>query len=406
MEEVLLLLMLVLSNDADVITLLTRDEGVTWYGWQNVSNEGGLGLFSWGVNDQGTLGLNQPAPTKYSSPVQVGSGDWKSVSIWGYNRHSAIARKTDDSLWIWGYNDYGNLGLNDRTNRSSPTQIPGTTWGSVRDGSSSGWIGTKTDGTLWTVGDNTYGQLGVNNVTHRSSPVQVGSGTDWASGMDKVAAGVNLCHAIKTDGTLWSWGSNYNGVLGQNQAPAQLPRLSSPVQVPGTTWKGISSQNYASFAVKTDGTLWSWGWNIWGVLGQNQDFSPSTRGYSSPTQIPGTNWQSVSVTGGKYATAAIKTDGTLWAWGLNGQGMLGQNDTVTRSSPIQIPGTTWSTVSSGSYHFTATKTDGTGWVWGKNSEYGTLGQNSEVNYSSPIQIPGTWSDLQAGEKMTFGTKNV
>ena len=140
---------------------------------------------------------------------------------------------------------------------------------------------------------------------------------------------------LKTDGTLWGWGDNQaKGQLGQSGKT----EYSSPIQIPGTTWKSISSGAYNAYATKTDGTLWSWGYNNHGQLGQN-----SRTDYSSPKQIPGTTWDLVRGTG-YYNVCATKTDGTLWTWGRNTGGALGQNQPVSsaRSSPVQVPGATWS----------------------------------------------------------------
>jgi hypothetical protein len=135
--------------------------------------------------------------------------------------------------------------------------------------------------------------------------------------------------------------------------------------------------------IKTDGTLWTSGNYNSGALGLNDTVSRS-----SPTQIPGTQWSSVS--GFYYIGYGIKTDGTLWAWGYNSSGGLGQNDQVYRSSPTQVPGTQWNSVN-GADGAIATKTDGTLWVWGRNGN-GQLGLNDTVQRSSPIQVPGTqWS---------------
>ena len=142
---------------------------------------------------------------------------------------------------------------------------------------------------------------------------------------------------VKTDGTLWSWGYNANGSLGHNNRTY----YSSPTQIPGTNWSEqyCSNQNACS-AIKTDGTLWMWGRNHQGQLGINQ---PVNAHRSSPTQIPGSNW-AILARGSSNRTRnpiAVKTDGTLWMWGSNAFGNLGQNDRTQRSSPIQIPGTTW-----------------------------------------------------------------
>ena len=148
-----------------------------------------------------------------------------------------------------------------------------------------------------------------------------------------------------------------------------------------------------STAIKTDGTLWTWGWNDYGALGHN-----NTTDYSSPVQIPGTTWKSVTansfLNNGNSSMFATKTDGTLWSWGSMSYGGLGLNQGdafLRRSSPCQIPGTNWNYVAGGGSCGAATKTDGTLWSWGYNS-IGTLGQNNLVQYSSPVQIPGTWSE--------------
>ena len=234
---------------------------------------------------------------------------------------------------------------------------------------------------LWSCGgdDGTqFGILGDNSEVAKSSPVQI-PGTNWG----QVVAGTDWASAIKTDGTLWTWGRNQGGELGDNSVVSK----SSPVQVPGTTWGYLPISGgellYHVLATKTDGTLWSWGYGIRGALGQNQG---SVR-YSSPVQVPGTTW--TGNLSGQYNTGAIKTDGTLWSWGYNNVGQLAQNNTTDYSSPVQIPGTTWNKIVGFSAGvFVSTKTDGTLWTWGWNG-FGALGVNDGTNRSSPVQVPGT-----------------
>ena len=303
------------------------------YGFTVIKSDGTL----WGVGDNGPglLGMNNR--TDYSSPIQIfgGSGtDWKFLNNpeQNYGSGATYAIKNDGTAWASGSNTYGQLGQNDRTTRSSPIQIPGTTWDNIASaGNTSGLI--KTDGTLWTVGRNVYGNLGINNRTNYSSPVQV-PGTTWRT----VYAGNYGLAAIKTDGTLWSWGYNSYGSLGQNN----LVKYSSPTQIPGTTWEQFASGNANGFGLKTDGTLWAWGYNDKGALGV-LDSHDAGNNYSSPVQVPGTNWSLIAPTNMGSSAFALKSDNTLWSWGDNSQGTLGQNQGPgnDRSSPTQIPGTTW-----------------------------------------------------------------
>ena len=237
---------------------------------------------------------------------------------------------------------------------------------------------------MWAWGNNGYGELGQNSETEYSSPVQVGSDTTWTGQIQ----GDNMSvRSIKTDGTLWGWGRNNVGQLGQSSTN---PGYSSPVQIPGTTWSKVATGTHGnSIAIKTDGTLWAWGENTYGILGQG-----NRTNYSSPKQIPGTTWAQVKF-GQKHALAT-KTDGTLWAWGSNSYGALGQGQRAPSSyteSPVQIPGTNWSTGEddigcSGWGASYAIKTDGTFWTWGDNYA-GELGHNQGGNpgdYSSPVQV--------------------
>jgi alpha-tubulin suppressor-like RCC1 family protein len=184
--------------------------------------------------------------------------------------------------------------------------------------------------------------------------------------------------ARKTDGTLWSWGQNGSGQLGINIGNYDR---SSPVQVGAlTNWSKISAGTAHCLAVKTDGTLWAWGKNSNGELGINNTYYRS-----SPVQVGSlTDWLQVS--GGNTHSLAVKTNGTLWAWGNGSQGMLGLNNTIDRSSPVQVGVlTNWVNVSAGNSNSAAIKADGTLWTWGENGD-GQLGQNNLTYRSSPVQV--------------------
>jgi len=330
----------------------------------------------WMVGNNSKGGLGQNNTTQYSSPVQV-PGQWSKFSMGAWH---TLVTKTDGTLWGWGDNGGGRLGLNSNqaVDYSSPVQISSdTTWNNVISAAYTTSYAIKTDGTLWTMGSNYYGQLGLNQgqPANVSSPTQIGSGTDWSS----ITSGLYSVFATKTNGALWSWGYNNTGVLGQNDRAWR----SSPVQVPGTTWTSqISSGHTQVLAIKTDGTLWGWGDNERGQLGLNDN-----NRRSSPVQIPGTTWSTINI--GKQQAYATKSDNTFWTWGMNEIGGLGQNSTVKYSSPVQIPGTTWVGGDGGGQENVAVvKTDNTLWTWGLNQS-GTLAQNNRTQYSSPVQVPGT-----------------
>tara|TARA_R110002124_G_scaffold253119_1_gene418549 strand:- start:60 stop:836 length:777 start_codon:yes stop_codon:yes gene_type:complete len=244
----------------------------------------------------------------------------------------------------------------------------------------------KTDGTLWAWGDNGNGRLGDGTASKRSSPVQIGALTNWAKlpkNLEKQS------FAITTDGNLYAWGWNYYGQLGLGDTTNR----SSPVQVGSGYWQSVSGSDQSSTGVTTGGKLYTWGNNNFGQLGQG-----NTTSYSSPVQVGALTTWSVSATGEGESMSAIKTDGTLWGWGNNGTGQLGDGSTTGRSSPVQIGSlTTWSNVNTGDTFCAAIKTDGTIWAWGWNDK-GPVGQGNTTNYSSPVQIGSgtTWLKVVAG----------
>jgi len=386
------------SSDYQQFGLLTRDGGTTWFGWENLSNDPQTTeLYVWGNNSYGELMLNLSQGAKRSSPVQVPGTNWSVISNssnFASANYLSWAAKQDGTLWLAGSPKEdgngtmrGTTGLNNQDRFSSPVQLPGTNWSGFVARASRSNMATKTDGTLWVWGNNTYGNLGQNNRVNYSSPVQI-PGTNWDTGKSKCAMSGTHAFAIKTDGTMWTWGQNGGGLMALNQ-PSNY-RRSSPVQVPGTTWRTVVVDQWDNhMATKTDGTLWQWGYGADGNLGQNEN-GPGAQ-LSSPTQVPGTNW-SEGHASAQRGSLASKTDGTLWAWGRNTDGVLGQNNTTFYSSPVQIPGTTWGTsadsLASGNLLRGAVKTDGTLWTWGSN-EVGQLGLNNRTYYSSPKQIPGT-----------------
>ena len=275
------------------------------------------------------------------------SGAWSLGTVIGYEATSGWPKPLIPKyLWSWGQNSFGQLGLGNITYYSSPKQVGAlTTWSAITGG---GYhtIAKKTDGTLWTWGRNNYGQLGLGNTTNYSSPKQVGALTTWLT----IASGFYHCISVKTDGTIWTWGRNNYGQLGVGNAT----NYSSPKQVGAlTTWLAIAGRYAYTIATKTDGTIWTWGENNLGQLGLG-----NITNYSSPKQVGAlTTWSAIAVGGfGSNHTVAKKTDGTLWTWGYNNRGQLGLGNVTNYSSPKQVGAlTTWLAIAAGDYYTIATK---------------------------------------------------
>lgn len=342
-------------------------------------------LFIWGRNHCGQLGINNVA--NRSSPVQtVSSGtDWQRVNL-GFQHSGGI--KLDGTLWMWGRGSEGRLGNGSSAAgaaRSSPVQTVtgGTDWKQVVLGGDHS-AAIKCNGSFWTWGRNNVGQTGGGGYTQ---PGQV-----FASGIRTASLGFAFTGVINTGNCLLMTGSNASGQLGDGSI---TNRSAFAQTVGGTDWSSLGLGGDHSAAVKTDGTLWLWGLGTSGQLGNQSIISRS-----SPVQTisGGSNWRQVS--SGRTHTAAIKTDGSLWTWGLGTGGLLGDNTAVAKSSPVQTVsgGTNWREVSSNRDTTMAIKTDGTLWLWGLNA-YGQIGNDVATGRSSPVQTVsgGTnWRALSSG----------
>jgi alpha-tubulin suppressor-like RCC1 family protein len=347
-------------------------------------------FYATGRNTEGQLAQgNSSSP--YVNFAQIGSfTTWTEIAAASY---ASIAIKNDNTLWSWGYNGYYQLGLGDNVNKSSPVQIGSdTTWYKVT-AADTHRVAIKTNGTMWSWGQNTFGRLGISyNNSYENYPIQIGALTTWS----KVFAGGAHTAAIKTDGTLWMWGYGSSGQIGNNNTAD----INSPVQVGALSdWANanVSCGTEFTVAVKTNGTMWSWGKNGYGNLGDG-----TTVNKSSPVQVGSlTVWMSVATA--RESGYAIKTDGTLWSWGQNYAGALGIGDTTARSSPVQVGAlTNWAKVDGGNggYWAAGIKTDGTLWTWGHNN-VGQLGLGSSGNYakrSSPVQVGSltNWLSVAGG----------
>jgi alpha-tubulin suppressor-like RCC1 family protein len=236
-------------------------------------------------------------------------------------------------------------------------------------------VAVRSNGTVWAWGSNGHGQLGDGTTTQRTTPVQV-TGINNAV---MVGAGAYHSSAILSDGSVLAWGENEHGQLGDGTTTDRT----TPVQVQGLTGVVALSVGYQhTLALRTDGTVWAWGGNRYGQLGH----LPSTT--RVPAQIPGLT-DVVAIAAGSFHSLAVRTDGTVWAWGRNEQGQLG-NTTITGSSttPVQVQGlSTAVDVGAGKGFSLAVLSDGTVRAWGDNYR-GQLGDGTRVDRSTPVESKG------------------
>ena len=366
--------------------------------WRRPQNN----LWVWGVNTLGELGTGNV--TSYSSPVQV-AGSWDQVnSAWSMDSNApnlafSLGVRNDGTLWAWGNNTNGELAQGTHAGKfSSPVQIAGS-WNQVSCGGQ-GWgymfgLGIKSDRSLWAWGNGLEGNLGQSNALSYSSPVQVLAGTSWTS----VHGGFNNWLGIQTDGTLWACGTQGAGELGVGTATTSY---NSPVQVGGSWIQAMimcdNSAGGVAGGIKSNGTLWMWGGNGAGDLGTG-----NLTAHSSPVQIGSASWTQLFISSGSLNSShalAIQTNGSLWAWGGNSTGQLGQGDLVNRSSPVQIPGQWRSAFGLQTGIGCASlgiRSDGTLWAWGDNST-GLFGTGNTLSFSSPVQVGSSnWAFIGGGQ---------
>lgn len=352
-------------------------------------------LWAWGSNQFGQIAQSPADLTAHSTPVQVGAdSDWSALSAGGLH---SMALKADGTLWVWGSNKFGQIAQNpaDLTPHATPVQV-GTDrdWVTLSAGELHS-VAVKRNGTLWAWGDNTGGQLGDGASTDRNIPMQV---TASAGITDIVAVATGAFHslALKANGELYSWGDNGSGQLGDGTTASSFSPLLVTTDV--ISWVGIEPGGEFAVARRSNGTLWAWGDNAKGQLGDN-----TLASHSAPAAVgTAVNW--VAAATGWSHSMALQADGTLWAWGENTSGQLGDGTTTNRQVPTRITATSnWAAVAAGDFHTLALQADGTLWAWGNNAS-GQLGDGTTINRTLPVQIvtgnPGNfdshWVAIAAG----------
>ena len=292
-------------------------------------------VWAWGSNLDGQLG-DGTTIHRYS-PVQVkgsgGAGFLTGVSAVAAGYSHTVALKSDGTVWAWGWNSRGQLGDGTGTNSNTPVQVKGAGGAGFLDdvsaiaAGSEHTVALKSDGTVWTWGLNNRGQLGNGTDINSATPVQVrgSGGAGFLTGVSAIAAGFGHTVALKSDGTVWTWGHNTNGQLGDGTSGNENNR-NTPVQVKGSGGEGsltnvsvIAAGSYHTVALETyvGCTVWAWGNNPAGQLGDGTNGLAAWK--SSPVIVKGAGDESMlsggvySVAAGSSHTVALKSDGTVWA---------------------------------------------------------------------------------------------
>ena len=343
----------------------------------------GGNVWAWGDNYFGQLGNG--TNTDSNVPVKAEDiTDVVAVAAGGDSEGHTVALKNDGTVWAWGYNYFGQLGDGSNTQSNVPVQVEGLTDVAAVSAGDRHTVALKEDGTVWAWGGNNYGQLGDGSRTDSNVPVQVED--ENLDGVIAIAAGPNHTVALKNDGTVWAWGDNTYGILGdgtttQSNVPVKAEDITGVVAVAA----GGKDNECHTVALKEDGTVWAWGNNISGQLGNDSKTHSIV-----PVQVQNLNGVTAVAAGHRY-TVALKNDGTVWTWGDNHYGQLGNGESGLFSedklTPIEASITDVAAIAAGYHHTVVLKNDGTVWAWGDN-HYGQLGDGSNERRENPIRILG------------------
>ena len=354
-----------------------------------VVTTGGTGYYSFDVSNYSTYTITPSLAGYTFIPINQQVyifGVSGNVNFSGYasgrvsTAKHTVYLKSDGTVWAWGSNSNGQLGNGTTTDSNIPLQVPGLSGMTAVAAGNSFTVALKNDGTVWAWGSNSNGQLGNGTTTDSSIPLQV----TGLSGMTAIAAGNSFTVALKNDGTVWAWGSNSNGQLGNGTTTDSNIPLHVPVVA---NMMAVAAGNSFTITLGTDRTVWAWGSNSNGQLGNG-----TTTDSYTPLQVPGLAAIMAIAAGNSFALAMENNElaSTVWAWGSNNNGQLGNGamtDVYTVGEVSNMNGTGAIGIAAGYDHAVVVKNDGTVWTWGNNSN-GQLGNGTTTVSVVPVQVSG------------------
>lgn len=342
-------------------------------------------VVSFGGNTQGQMGNSTRGSTDVPTPVQALITGVRSLSV-GDAALFTLALKSDGTVWVWGSNSDGQLGDGTTTSSAEPKQVSGLTGVTAVAAGQNFALALKSDGSVWAWGANGYGQVGIGNTTNSSTNNWVPRQVSGLSGVTAIAACYEHALAVKSDGSVWAWGDNNAGELGLGSTGS---RQTSPVQVSAiSSVTQVACGSKHSVALKTDGSVWAWGNNFDYQLGDGTQVAQSV-----PKQVAGVSG-ATQIAASENTTLALLSAGTVMGWGATERGQVGvgqlpSNQNQYYKTPTAVSALSGVTeVARGYHHSLARKSDGSVFTWGWNDD-AQLGNASTTTSHTPVQVVST-----------------